>query len=240
MKPVAKKDQLRILRAGTQINKTSLKQEKDVLQVIRTVAETVSAESGLAVTYKKRLLLGADIVDKLRPLYREINFHYERETSFINPDGGFLMLHDEAGREHPILIAEVKNQGTNDRRLQEGLKKQAQGNAIERLGKNVIGLRTYMVNEEIFPFVCFGYGCDFQAGSSIRDRVVTIAQFGQLNTVHLSREASCPEIRRGSFFFREQKWSIEEMLDVCLDIARRSVLYYRYKYGETFRRVAES
>jgi type II restriction enzyme len=43
---------------------------------------------------------------------------------------------------YPVLIAEVKNQGTNDLRAEEGLLKQAKGNAIERLGKNLLGLRT--------------------------------------------------------------------------------------------------
>jgi len=55
----------------------------------------------------------------------------------------------------PILIAEVKNQGTNDLRAKEGLPKQAKGNAIERLGKDLIGLRTALMRESIFPFVCF-------------------------------------------------------------------------------------
>ena len=29
------------------------------------------------------------------------------------------------------------------------------------LGKNVIGFRAAMLTEAIMPFVCFGYGCDF-------------------------------------------------------------------------------
>ncbi|MCQ3807647.1 MAG: hypothetical protein KTV16_10300 [Acidimicrobiia bacterium] len=52
----------------------------------------------------------------------------------------------------------------------EGKPKQAKGNAIERLGKNVIGFRTAMMNEAIVPFVCFGSGCDFADDSSILDR----------------------------------------------------------------------
>lgn len=231
---MATKEQLRTLHAQMRLNQKSQKQEKAVLLVVRAVAEEINREFGLAVTYKSSLFLGKDIVARLRPLYEQISFYYERETSSIKPDGGFLMLRDAAGNEYSILIAEVKNPGTNDRRAQEGLKKQAQGNAIERLGKNVIGLRTYMLSEEIFPFVCFGYGCDFAEGSSIRDRVVTIAQFGELNQVYLSRETSCVEIKRGSFFFREAAWTHEEMYDVCLEVARRSVLYYKYKYGEIF------
>ncbi len=46
-----------------------------------------------------------------------------------------------------MLIVEVKNQGMNDLRAVEGKPRQAKGNAIERLGNNVIGFRTAMVNE---------------------------------------------------------------------------------------------
>ena len=137
---------------------------------------------------------------------------------------------------YPILIAEVKNQGTNDLRLKEGLSKQSRGNAIERLGKNVIGLRAALLRESIFPFVCFGYGCDFEESSSILDRVSTIAMFGRLNTTYLHNEES-GKINRGSFYFRENKWEVREMADVMADIAIRSVQYYFSKYKEkSFRR----
>lgn len=86
---------------------------------------------------------------------------------------------------YPALISKVKNQGTNDAREREGLPRQARGNAIERLGKNLIGLRTALLRESIFQFVCFGYGCDFENGSSILDRVSTMAMFGQLNRTYL-------------------------------------------------------
>ena len=54
------------------------------------------------------------------------------------------------GLTFPVLISEVKNQGTNDQRRREGLPRQARGNAIERLGKDVIGLRAALMRESIF------------------------------------------------------------------------------------------
>ena len=138
---------------------------------------------------------------------------------------------------YPILIAEVKNQGTNDRRALEGLPKQAKGNAIERLGKNLIGLRAALMREAIFPFVCFGYGCDFESTSTILDRVTTMAMFGRLNRTYLHNEEG-GKLNRGSFYFRERAWSVGEMAEVMKDIAERSVLYYFSKYGaERFRPV---
>jgi type II restriction enzyme len=106
-----------------------------------------------------------------------------------------------------------------------------QGNAIERLGKNLIGLRAALLRESIFPFVCFGYGCDFEDTSSILDRVSTMAMFGNLNKTYLHNEEQ-GRFNRGSFYFRENRWSIEEMSKVMMDIAERSVFYYFSKYGE--------
>src|SRR3954451_3561948 len=82
----------------------------------------------------------------------------------IKPDGGILILKKETDEKYykVIVIAETKYQGTNDLRLKEGLKKQAQGNAIERLGKNLTGIKAMFNHERITPFVCFGSGHDFK------------------------------------------------------------------------------
>ena len=155
------------------------------------------------------------------------------DTTYILPDAGILSI--ESNREdaltYPILIAEVKNQGTNDQREREGKARQSRGNAIERLGKNLIGLRTALMRESIFPFVCFGYGCDFEDGSSILDRVSMMAMFGRLNETYLHNEEG-GKFNRGSFYFREERWSVDEMADVMKDIAERSILYYFSEYRE--------
>ena len=136
------------------------------------------------------------------------------------------------GKAYPILIAEKKNQGTNDLRLAEGKGKQAKGNAIERLGKNVIGFRTAFKTESIFPFVCFGDGCDFDDDSSILDRVVTIAEFGKLNVEHLHNQGPKGDFDRGTFYFRVAEWTGNEMGDLSYKIAEKSVFYYFSKYGD--------
>lgn len=231
---MARKQQLREQRAGTVINLTSKGQESDVTKSLRQVVDHLTVKFGTQVSliHQKQWHL-RDIVSELRESYPDTEFHYHFDSSSLRPDGGILFMTGPSGDSlsYPILIAEVKNQGTNDLRVQEGLQKQAKGNAIERLGKNVIGLRAALMRESIFPFVCFGYGCDFEEGSSILDRVSTIAMFGQLNTTHLHNEEG-GRFNRGSFYFRQQKWSIEEMATVMKDIAERSVLYYFSKYRE--------
>jgi type II restriction enzyme len=60
----------------------------------------------------------------------------------MKPDGGIMFIVDKNNIKYPILITEMKKQGTNDEVIAMTGKAQASGNAIERLGKNVIGLRT--------------------------------------------------------------------------------------------------
>ncbi len=228
---MAKKLQLRQTRTGTVINVTSAKQESEVYQALQTVVANITDKYGLLMHHDPYWFLKY-IVENLRRNYPDEDFSYYFNTSSIRPDGGILSLLDDNGNKYPILIFEVKNQGTNDLRLQEGLKAQAKGNAIERLGKNVIGLRAALVHETIFPFVCFGYGCDFAEDSSILDRVVTIAMFGKLNTTHLHNSGEGGRLNRGSFYFRELKWEVSEMEAIMYDIAERSVFYYFSRYGQ--------
>ena len=98
------------------------------------------------------------------------------------------------------------------------------------MGKNVIGLKTYTMEWGIFPFVCFGDGCDFSPDSSIIDRVKTIAMFGNLNEVYLTYTDQ--SFLRGTFYFRQQTWTEDEMADLMYPIAERSVYHYFSKYGE--------
>ena len=231
---MARKHQLRDQRAGTVINLTSKKQESDVIKALVRVVEHLSGKFAkkISLVHEKQWHL-KDIVAELRHSYPDTEFHYYFDTSSIRPDGGILYIQGKTGDRltFPILIAEVKNQGTNDLRAEEGLPKQAKGNAIERLGKNLIGLRTALMRESIFPFVCFGYGCDFEADSSILDRVSTMAMFGKLNTTYLHNEEG-GKFNRGSFYFRPAQWSVNEMVEIMKDIAERSVLYYFSKYRE--------
>lgn len=229
---MAGKHDLRRLRKGTVINATSQKQESDVVQALRKVERMLREEYGnqLVLVHRSTWSLNK-IVGELKYTYPDVDFHCHFDNSSIRPDGGILYMEacNPSSISYPILISEVKNQGTNDLRLQEGLKKQAKGNAIERLGKNVIGLRTALMRESIFPFVCFGYGCDFAPDSSILDRVTTIAMFGHLNKTYLFDQQE-GRFDRGSFYFREKKWTVQEMADIMGDIAKRSVLYYFAKY----------
>lgn len=228
---MAKKHQLRELRAGTVINVTSVKQETDVIKALRNVeAHLKERYPGVTLRHDKKWDLAA-IVSRLSQVFPDGDFHYHFDASHIRPDGGILSVVDENGEPFPILISEVKNQGTNDLRKAEGKPKQAKGNAIERLGKNVIGLRAAFRGESIFPFVCFGYGCDFEPDSSILDRVTTIAMFGRLCRVYFHDSGPHGYFDRGSYFFRAERWTTAEMSRVMIEIAEGALLYDMSKYG---------
>lgn len=226
---MSNKQQLRKQRTGTILNKTSRLQEVKLQSSLNIVIQYIKDKfPGIKVVLETKLLL-KDIVNKLSKIYPNEKFHYHFDSSYMKPDGGFLYLISNDNKKYPILIAEKKNQGTNDIRLKEGKKKQCKGNAIERGAKNVIGCQTWLGDETIFPFICFGDGCDFAPGSTILDRVSTMNGFGTLNEIHVHNEGI---FKRGSFFFREKHWTSEEMAEKMIEIVEKSIYYYFSKYKE--------
>ena len=227
---MARKSDLRQQREGTVINHVSKMQEVRLSYVIDLVIGRLSSEfPGIILRHKRQWYL-KDIVRDLQSAYPDVDFTCYHDTSSMRPDGGIIMLQRRDNILYPILISEKKNQGTNDLREIEGKPRQAKGNAIERLGKNVIGFRTALSRESIFPFVCFGDGCDFAEDSSIIDRVVTIAMFGSLNKTYLHVQGD--KFNRGSFYFKVKQWTAGEMFPIAYKIAESSVYYYFSKYGK--------
>lgn len=230
---MAKREDLRISRKGQVINAKSTKMESALAISIVEVQKKLEKKFHLSFEHRKKVHL-KEIVEDLQRSYPEVAFRYHFDSSFLKPDGGILSVKDQNGFSHVILISEAKRQGTNDLRAEEGLKKQAMGNAIERLGKNVIGFRTWLAQETIIPFVVFGEGYDFNSSSSILDRVSTIAMFAPLNTIEVAAVGESGVFKRGSFYFREKTWTSEEMTKVLYEVAERAIYYYFSKYGEDF------
>jgi type II restriction enzyme len=229
---MANKENLRKQRTGTVINNTSEKREGKAAMALNKVTLYIINKFGIKLVHESNMYL-KNAVKKLQKTYPDVDFCYNFDTSSMRPDGGILYIVSKDEEKFPILITEMKNQGTNDLRAKEGKKKQAKGNAIERLGKNVIGFRTVLLNESIFPFICFGDGCDFASDSSILDRVITISMFGKLNIIRVHNEGPNGIFNRGSYYFREKLWTPTEMAKKMIDIAEKSIYYYFSKYGES-------
>jgi type II restriction enzyme len=77
--------------------------------------------------------------------------------------------------------------------------------------------------EDVTPFVCFGWGVDFDEDSSINDRVITMNEFYPLNRIFVfKREGYSPV----SMFFRREKWTTKELFEIMKEVAETSIRYY--------------
>lgn len=150
----------------------------------------------------------------------------------IKPDGGILFLKkkDDKNYKKILLITEAKRQGTNDIRKKQGKNKQATGNAIERLGKNLTGIKAMLNHEKITPFVCFGWGCDFaDTEKTVLAKLNVLNEFYYLNKTYIFKTDGNSDhnyFSPVSMYFRERKWEVGEMFEIMKEIAETSLRYY--------------
>ncbi len=213
-------------------NTVSKNDDKTVALVMTRVVSYLNdrfqlKDMGYYLEYVKSIRLG-DLIGIIKGYDKRVEFAVlAKDTSAMKPDGGILVLRksDDDKYRRIALAVEMKHQGTNDKRLLEGKKKQAQGNAIERLGKNLIGVRATLQYEKVTPFVCFGWGVDFAEGSSIRDRVITMNEFYPLNRIFVHKRDGYAPV---SMYFRETEWQEDELFSVMKEIAEASITTYIY------------
>lgn len=172
-----------------------------------------------------------DMLAHIKRRGNRMEFDYDYIDREIVPDGGVLFLmRRESGEKLPLLFAEIKRQGTNDAREKEGKKRQAVGNAIERLGKNLTGIRAMMNQDKVTPFVCFGWGCDFAPEEkTVLSKVSMLNEFYPLNRTYVfKRDGSADHNAYApvSMYFREEPWTVEEMTDIMKEIAETTFRYY--------------
>jgi type II restriction enzyme len=225
---------------GIKLNSRSSKMEKRLLAATDEVAKAIHRTHGLTVGWERRIYV-SDLVDELNKHYRgKVPVQFEQayagsSKTYIQPDGGFLWIEDwgESPRRF-ILVGETKRQGTNDQRKREHKKTQAAGNAIERLAKNMRGIDAMFLGEKVTPFVCFGEGCDFAPDCTIIDRVATMNGFFPLNHVFVDKvQVGADTLKPTSLFFRERPRTPQEMYEVLIEVAERSIAYYRKRYRLT-------
>lgn len=126
---------------------------------------------------------------------------------FIKPDGGILYA-EINGKIYPILVAEAKKQGTNDKLMEEGKKKQAKGNAIERAVKNHSELKLFFKPFDFYPYIVFASGCDFEKESSINDRLDSMTEYEPRNQEYVFH----PD-KLATIWIREKSWTYSEIYD---------------------------
>lgn len=202
-------------------------------------------------------IINAIVLPELRKKYSNLKFGYDvkfptrtlekmvndgiistQDKTYIKPDGGLVWVEINKMQRY-ILVSEQKRQGTNDKGLN-----QAKGNAVERLGKNVIGCEVLFGDEKITPLVVFLQGCDFyEPESTIPDRVRTIAKFQPMNQINLYKtQLQKYNWFAGSFFMRGHSrfeksgtsdWTSEEMVSILTEVAIGATEYYLKEYGKS-------
>ena len=221
-------------------NTTSKFQEKDMTVAVDSTLNWLRNKyPQYDFEWQKKITLKT-IYKTLKKQYGLKNVYLEgvKETTFLTPDGGFIYV-IIGGVKYFLLIGEQKTQGTNDKRLSEGKKRQALGNAVERVAKNLNALDLLFKKEDILSFVAFFQGCDFNDFETIPDRVIMCFKALKKNHVNLFKD----ELDRGgSYYMRghkwdegtygESDWTVEEMTNVFKKISEISLIYYKDKYGK--------
>lgn len=175
----------------------------------------------------------SDMIEFIKRKSNRTEFYMYDDKRAIFPDGGIIYLVDDKENiKYPLVIAEVKHQGTNNERIKEGKKAQPTGNAIERLGKNLTAIKAYMHYENITPFVCFGHGCDFAEDSkTVLTKIWCLNEFYEINKIYVNKRDNDKDhggFSPVSMYFREEPWTTEEMFDIMKEIAEYSFRYWLF------------
>lgn len=197
-----------------------------------------------------------EINEKLRSIDPRLGQALFVESASIRPDGGITEVLDRHGQWRIVLVGESKHQGNDVEKILVGVLQgknkdqdfMAAGNAIERMHKNVLELRNYMLNEKHFPYVVFLQGSNFATESFEVTRpdgrvVKVVHDSGLLNRIDrvtassLSREINqnyCENIivkvgdvthmfQIASLYCQAPAWKAGEMAKVMLDVATTSL-----------------
>lgn len=137
----------------------------------------------------------------------------------------------------PLFIGEMKKQGTNDRRIEEGLSRQSIGNAgPDRVAKNfyIAATYCYLCDDTFFPYNVFLHGCDFaenEITKTLKSKLEPL--FGKLNTFNPYFDKNIPWERKGGCcYYQGEAFSYEQLYDYCFKCCECGIEHYRERFGE--------
>jgi len=233
--------------------------QKHDLSIRKVTAGVLSvlAEKFPSVEFRQRESLSKqEIHDKLASIDPRLGKTIFVGSSSIKPDGAITEVRDKHGKWRVILVGESKHQGNDIENILAGVKVgkaknqdfMVAGNAIERVHKNILEFRNFLINERHFPYVVFLQGSNFATesfelkrpdGSVVKvihdsgmlnriDRVTAANYGGQINTNHcknieISVGSSVRELQMASLYFQAYPWSAKEMGKILLDVALTSL-----------------
>lgn len=197
-----------------------------------------------------------EINEKLRSFDDRLGQALFVKSASIRPDGAITEVLDRHGQWRVILVGESKHQGNDAEKILAGVLQgknkdqdfMAAGNAIERMHKNVLELRNFMLNEQHFPYVVFLQGSNFATESFEVTRpdgrvVKVVHDSGMLNRIDRVTASSfsrninqmyCANIvvKAGEFehmlqivslYCKASPWTAGEMGEVMLNVANTSI-----------------
>ena len=197
-----------------------------------------------------------EINDRLQNISTKLGKVLFVKHARIKPDGGIVEVEDKHGNFRILLVSESKHQGNDVEKIKVGIKQGKEknadlmvaGNAIERVHKNILEFRNYMMNEFYFPYVVFLQGSNFatetffvrspdvrnikiahDAGNMNRIDRVTASAFGMdINTNYcrnrfVELDGNKQMLQAASLYFQATPWTLEEMVDRMWKIVETSI-----------------
>lgn len=207
-----------LLRARTEQHKVKNTVSKKDDKIIKVVAQECAERLNKNFPNHKFIYKATLTFNEIEK-YAKINHTNFNTARRVEPDGGVIWMDNK----YPILISEMKHQGTNDERIAEGKTKQATGNAIERYGKNLMAFHTLYMNDEILPVVAFCHGCDFLV-ETVQAKLHALNSFHECNKVYT--EPTNERLKPSTILYQLNSWTEDQMLPVMYEIAVASIKYF--------------
>lgn len=223
------------------------------IRIVSAGVLSVLAEKFPNLEFRQRNSLSKrEINEKLAKLDARLGKTLFVGSSSIKPDGAVTEVKDRHGKWRVILVGESKHQGNDIEKIVAGIKQgkakdqdfMVAGNAIERVHKNILELRNYMLDEVHFPYVVFLQGSNFATesfeltgpdgrvvkvihDSGMLNRIdrVTASNFGReinrnyCENITISAGGNKQMLQVASLYFQAHPWEAKEMGDIMLDVA---------------------
>ena len=226
---------------------------RDVMSLVERALEKQYAE--LEFRHRNKISK-EEINNKLSSIDNKLGKVLFVQKASIKPDGGIIEVKDKSGNYRILLVSESKHQGNDVEKITAGIKQgknkdsdlMMAGNAVERVHKNILEFRNYMMDELHFPYVVFLQGSNFatstfyvdspdgrkikiahDAGSLNRIDRVTPSSFGMEINKNYCRnefvrlEGNLQMLQAASLYFQAEPWKMEDMTRIMWSIIGTSL-----------------
>lgn len=226
---------------------------RDVMTLVKRALQTQYSE----LEFRHRsTITKKEINNKLSSIDNKLGKVLFVQKASIKPDGGIIEVKDKSGNYRILLVSESKHQGNDVAKITAGIKQgknkdadlMVAGNAIERVHKNILEFRNFMMDELHFPYVVFLQGSNFatstfyvdspdgrkikiahDAGNMNRIDRVTSSSFGmEINKNYCRNEfvrldGNLQMLQAASLYFQAESWKMEDMTNIMWSIIGTSL-----------------